>query len=744
MLDAAGNRYAGGAVTVTVDSTAPTVTLADPGSPLSGTVALSATAGASATRVDFEASRAGAASWSSIGSDTSAPWGASFDTTRLGDGLYDLRAVAYDSFGNSRASVRSGIRIDNTAPSLASSTPADGSIVGSASAISLRASEDLAAVTGVTLDGAATVTPVLSGDRVDFATGALADGPHTLRGTFRDLAGKSAPFRLDFTVSSGASADPPPVSASTSSSSDTSIDSSDGGLTLTVPAGAWSDPGTGDWVVVTIDPAPAGGPLGGYTADGLVYNVTAKWALSGRAVSSFNAPLELVLHPTSPSSVPSSSEGGAWTLMRRMPGQSLPGGWDDGYFRDAAGVHVLTKHLSSFALVRDASAPNAPTGFRGEVSGGVLTLWWTPDPDGGAAGDEVICYVDGAEVARYPTSQTQASVGPFDSTDARSFSLAQVDAFGNVSARTYALRGVPALAGKTQDHAAAALAVRGFVVGAVTTVESSAPAGTVVSPADVAVAPEGSAIDLAISIGPNAGGTPPPPPPPPTGGGTAQSPLVLRVAEAKRFSWKLGRTLGARVEVSRAATAIATLVQPSGVALQSWSFPLRPGASVVKIQMPPGARRAGRYTVRWTAGVAPNTVARALALQVLSGSPPATRGTATRPVDVLFASKKAFAAEVSRSLPLSSVRISPTDLEGAFDLSASSSRDVRVVVVDTRIYGLQLVRDLRTVFPELRILAIATDRRLQARALKAGADAAVPPTATAFQVARATSALLRG
>jgi len=93
VLDAAGNRYAGGAVTVTIDSTAPTVTLADPGSPLSGTVALSASAGPSATRVEFEASRAGAASWSSIGSDTSAPWGVSFDTTRLGDGLY-LVAIA--------------------------------------------------------------------------------------------------------------------------------------------------------------------------------------------------------------------------------------------------------------------------------------------------------------------------------------------------------------------------------------------------------------------------------------------------------------------------------------------------------------------------------------------------------------------------------------------------------------------------------------------------------------------------
>ena len=88
------------------------------------------------------------------------------------------------------------------------------------------------------------------------------------------------------------------------------------------------------------------------------------------------------------------------------------------------------------------------------------------------------------------------------------------------------------------------------------------------------------------------------------------------------------------------------------------------------------------------------------------------------------------------------MRVAPTDLDGAFDLSASSTRDVRVVVVDTRVYGLQLVRDLRTVFPRLRIVAIATDRRLELRALKAGADDALPPTATPAEVARAAAALL--
>jgi DNA-binding NarL/FixJ family response regulator len=142
------------------------------------------------------------------------------------------------------------------------------------------------------------------------------------------------------------------------------------------------------------------------------------------------------------------------------------------------------------------------------------------------------------------------------------------------------------------------------------------------------------------------------------------------------------------------------------------------------------------------AGVAPNTVTRRFALQVGAARAAAARGTARQPVDILFAGKPAFAAAVRRSLAISSVRVAPTDLDGAFDLSASSSRDVRVVVVDIRRYGLQAIRDLRTVFPDQRIVAIATDRRLKLRALKAGADAALPPTATAAEVARAAAALL--
>src|SRR5207245_1093865 len=80
------------------------------------------------------------------------------------------RATVSDSLGNSSSDVVSGIRIDNTAPSVVSSTPAEGSTVSSASSISIVTSEPVTTV-GVTLDGGATVVPVISGTSITYATG---------------------------------------------------------------------------------------------------------------------------------------------------------------------------------------------------------------------------------------------------------------------------------------------------------------------------------------------------------------------------------------------------------------------------------------------------------------------------------------------------------------------------------------------------------------------------------------------
>ena len=163
--DAAGNTFTSSPISITLDSVAPGVTLDDPGSPLSGVIALSASTTGDATSVTFSQSPAGAAAWSAIATDGSAPWTASFNTTTLGDGLYDLRALVTDAVGNTAASIVAGVRVDNFVPIIVSSVPASGSIVATASQISITSSEAIAALTGVTFDGAPAPPPTISGTR---------------------------------------------------------------------------------------------------------------------------------------------------------------------------------------------------------------------------------------------------------------------------------------------------------------------------------------------------------------------------------------------------------------------------------------------------------------------------------------------------------------------------------------------------------------------------------------------------
>src|SRR5207248_2766126 len=105
--------------TAKVDTDNPSVSLADPGTPLAGVVSLSANASDSSTAVQtvvFERAAEGGSTWTTIGTDSSAPYTASWNTGAVADGLYDLRAVATDTVGNSATDTVASRRVDNTVP----------------------------------------------------------------------------------------------------------------------------------------------------------------------------------------------------------------------------------------------------------------------------------------------------------------------------------------------------------------------------------------------------------------------------------------------------------------------------------------------------------------------------------------------------------------------------------------------------------------------------------------------------
>jgi hypothetical protein len=704
ITDRAGNTFTGAVVTFNVDVTAPTVTLTNPGATIFGTVTLNATvSGTGAVNVVFGATPTGGATWTSLGTDTASPWSVAYDTTKLADGLYDLRATVTDNLGNTSQDVVSGVRVDNTAPRLVSSSPAEGSTVGAASSIGLVVSEPATPV-GVTLDGGATVTPVISGTSITYNTGPLGVGPHTLAGEVQDPSGKKAPFRVHFTVGSGY------VEKNTSSSSPTTVTTADGFASATMPAGAWSTSGT-DWIVLRIatTAAPSGLTNGfGPGPEGL--DVTAWWALSGTQLHELAQPVEIVIHSTETGLVPATWDGTAWRVIHRVPtAGTLPTGWDDGFFTDANGFHVLTKHLSLFALLHDLQAPQAPQNVRGYVGPTGLTIRWLPGSDNSGTYDFVTLFSGSTDSGHYGPDYTAATGAGWTPGDTRIFRLQETDLAGNQSDLTAPLVLVPSLIGMTPDQAEAALAASGLSIGSLT-VGGTGKSGTITGPEGLVLAGQGAAIDLTVAPG------------------GASTSLVFKVVTAPKFKPAARKKIAARVTITRAARVTAQLFSPRGLKLRTWRFSLHAGRTIVRLRIPRQVRRPGIYKLRWSARAGRETVSRTVKIRIVGKVVPVQK------IQIVLAG--AAAQDVGGRLGKQKPKV-VNAVEPTFDAAANRNRDVRVIVVDIDEFGVGLVCDLHAVFPSVKIIALAAGPKTMAAALKAGATIVLPrstPPATLAKI----------
>src|SRR5207247_740281 len=220
---------------------------------------------------------------------------------------------------------------------------------------------------------------------------------------------------VHFTVwSSGASSPAPPVEGNTTTSSGTTVESAYGFASASMPAGAWSRSGS-DWIVLRIAPvaAPSGLTTGfGPGPEGLA--VTAHWALAGTAVHQFSQPVGILMRSTERGLVPATFEDGRWRVLFRVPSPgTLPAGWDDGFWTDAGGFHILTRHLTLFALLRDLAPPNPPQNVRGFLGQNGLTLRWEPGADNSGTYDFVTVFSGSTDTGHYGIDYTAASIGPW-------------------------------------------------------------------------------------------------------------------------------------------------------------------------------------------------------------------------------------------------------------------------------------------------------------------------------------------
>ncbi len=728
VTDRAGNVFRSASITISVDSTPPGVQLDDPGSVLSGTVTLGATtSGNGATRVVFAISAAGANSWTDIGTDASEPWAAALDTTQHPDGPYDLRATVYDTVGNFQTSVRSNVLIDNQSPTLVSSTPAEGSVVGAADSILLVASESLAGVDGARLDGVPPAAPIMHGPRATFNTGALGAGAHTLTGTLRDPAGHTAPFAVHFTIqpAGGAMNDPPAVETNTTDAGATTLGASDGTVVVTMPAGAWpTGAAEGDWVILKIDPLP-GQPSG--LASGLdpatkVVDVTARWALGGRQIHQFSQAIELVFPGAPPKALPVTDEGG-WHVIQPLPGRTLPASQPDGFFRDPAGIHVLTHHLTQFALVNDVQAPAAPTGLSGTFGDDGLTLHWQPGKDNSGLLGPATVYAGGQAIVTVAAGTNEAKVGKVDASDTRAFTIVQTDFVGGAGAPSRALRVLPDLTGLTPAQARSVLQARGFTVGNVTIGDApGVQPGTIAQPRGLSAEVEGTAVDLVVAAG------------------GPETKLAFSVVGTTRVTTSRGQRVAARISVSKAASVTATLSDPRGRKVKSWKFSVKAGVTIKKLLLP-GSVKPGVYKLTWVARSGVEQIKRTILVRVVrKGAVPAT---AARSVEILLVGAAPLRNGLASSLAGTRARVTAvSDEDAPFTLAGNASRNVQVIVVDVDEYSLSLVHDLRTVFPGVAVIALTADPEKLSAAVAAGASVALPLSSPPSQLAKAVRRLI--
>ena len=88
----------------------------------------SADTGSGVATAEFQQRPAGGGPWTTIDTDTGAPYSASWDTTALTDGDHDLRVLTTDEAGNTFASPTRTVTVDNTAPSAATLDALPGAI----------------------------------------------------------------------------------------------------------------------------------------------------------------------------------------------------------------------------------------------------------------------------------------------------------------------------------------------------------------------------------------------------------------------------------------------------------------------------------------------------------------------------------------------------------------------------------------------------------------------------------------
>jgi uncharacterized repeat protein (TIGR01451 family) len=234
-------------------------------------------------------------------------------------------------------------------PTLVDSSPADGSVVASVERIELRASRSVewSAVSVERPDGSRTGLAGGSGTSISRDFASSLPGAYTVRATMTG-GGASVSVTVHFTVFAGTGI-APEVERSVEVNEPGTLTAPGSRATVSWPAAAITEP-----IILTVQSASASATTFG--AGNQVISITAQRTSDGRPVTSFAAPFDIAFPNVPASFVPAVSQDGVtFRQLAQLSSRSLPAGQQDGYYRDGTTVHILTRHLTFFAVLNQAN-----------------------------------------------------------------------------------------------------------------------------------------------------------------------------------------------------------------------------------------------------------------------------------------------------------------------------------------------------------------------------------------------------
>ncbi len=214
--------------------------------------------------------------------------------------------------------------------------------------------------------------------------------------------------------------------------------------------------------------------------------------------------------------------------------------------------------------------------------------------------------------------------------------------------------------------------------------------------------------------------------------------LAFQVVGTVRYTWGVDKYVGARISLTQAAVVTGRLYNQQGKKLKTWVRPAKAGNSILKLKLPQTARKPGMYKITFVARAKASTAMQSIRVRVLPTLKLGTfRKTQARSVVVSAPGGNAIAARL-HGLQTSVVSGGADD---AFRAMADAGRNVVVIVIDADQAGLPAIRDLHTVFPDVRIVALSGDPSLLSHAVPAGASVALSSSSSAATVAKTVARL---